>query len=287
MDKGLIIKAISGFFYVKTADGRVLSCKAKGAFRKEGVVPLVGDMVLTDQDTVVEILPRKNTFLRPAAANIDLALMIVSSHKPQPNPVVLDRLIAICEEKKMETALIITKSDQKRNSAFGDIYRQAGFPVIETGLGIDNLSDIFALMEGKVSMLIGNTGAGKSTLLNRLFPELSIETGEISQKLGRGRHTTRHIQLYPIPGGGYIADTPGFGTVEVEKYGRIRKEELQYCFREFSPYLGKCRFQDCSHRSEKGCAVLDAVKAGKIPCSRHQSYVAMYEEAAKIKDWET
>ena len=283
--QGLIIKAISGAFYVQTDDA-ILPCKARGIFRKRGIAPLAGDYVRIEDDNIIEILPRKNELVRPKAANIDLALMTVSTTEPSPNTFVLDKMLAVCEYKKIEPVIILTKTDLKEDDSFAEIYRKAGYTVILTGEDIHNEQDILALMQGKVSIFIGNTGVGKSTLLNRLFPDLDLRTAAISNKLGRGRHTTRQVELYPIPGGGYVADSPGFSTVELEQYEPIRKEQLQYCFREFAPFLEKCRFVDCSHRRELGCAVAKAVEDGLISPSRHESYVTLYEEAMKIPDWQ-
>ena len=283
--QGLIIKAISGAFYVQTEDA-ILPCKARGIFRKRGIAPLAGDYVRIEDDNIVEILPRKNELVRPKAANIDLALMTVATTEPSPNTFVLDKMLAVCEVKKIEPVIVMTKNDLKTDDAFVDIYQKAGFNVIVTGEDIHNEQQILSLMQGKVSIFIGNTGVGKSTLLNRLFPDLDLRTGAISNKLGRGRHTTRQVELYPIPGGGYVADSPGFSTVELEQYEPIRKEQLQYCFREFAPFLDKCRFADCSHRKEPGCAGLQAIEQGLVSESRHESYMMLYEEAMKIPDWQ-
>ena len=283
--EGLIIKAISGAFYVQTPDA-ILPCKARGIFRKRGIAPVAGDRVRIEGDNIVEILPRKNELVRPKAANIDLALMTVSTVRPVPNTYVLDKLITVCEFKQIEPVIILTKTDLKTDDTFTDIYQNAGFTVIQTGKGIENREEILAVMKGKTSIFIGNTGVGKSTLLNRLFPDLGLRTAAISDKLGRGRHTTRQVELYPVPGGGYVADSPGFSSVELEAYEPIRKEELAGCFREFRPYLDGCQFADCSHRKEKGCAVLKAIDDGKISLSRHESYVMLYEEAMQIPDWQ-
>lgn len=285
IQKGLIMKAISGFYYVETADG-LLECKAKGVFRKKGITPFVGDMAEVEDNTVVNILPRKNELLRPPAANLDQALMVVSASSPEPNLLVLDKLIAVCEYKDIEPVLVITKTDLSDGEWLCKLYRNAGFKVISTNTGMDNVDEIRSLLKDKMTLFIGNTGVGKSTLLNRLFPELQLATAEISTKLGRGRHTTRHVELYPLAEGGYVADTPGFSTVELEQYDRILKGDLQYCFREFQEYLGECKFLDCSHRVEKGCAVLEALKQEKISQNRHESYCALYEDAMKIKEWE-
>ncbi|MCI8601355.1 MAG: ribosome small subunit-dependent GTPase A [Oscillospiraceae bacterium] len=287
LTEGLIVKAISGFYYV-VPDGEpegLLACTAKGVFRKRGTAPLAGDRVRVEAGVVAEILPRKNELLRPPAANLDQALLTVSAAKPAPNALVLDKLIAVCEYKGIEPVIIITKTDLCDGRAFGGIYERAGFQVLYTGEDSPGREAILALLRGKVSIFIGNSGVGKSTMLNRLFPGLSLATAAISDKLGRGRHTTRHVELFPLPGGGYAADTPGFSTVELERYGAIRKEELAGCFREFKPYEGRCQFADCAHLKEKGCAVLAALDAGEIPASRHESYLALYEAAQKIPDW--
>ena len=287
LTEGLIVKAISGFYYV-VPDGEpegLLACTAKGVFRKRGTAPLAGDRVRVEAGVVAEILPRKNELLRPPAANLDQALLTVSAAKPAPNALVLDKLIAVCEYKGIEPVIIITKTDLCDGRAFGGIYERAGFQVLYTGEGSPGREAILALLRDKVSIFIGNSGVGKSTMLNRLFPGLSLATAAISDKLGRGRHTTRHVELFPLPGGGYAADTPGFSTVELERYGAIRKEELAGCFREFKPYEGRCQFADCAHLKEKGCAVLAALDAGEIPASRHESYLALYEAAQKIPDW--
>ena len=285
MTEGLIIKAISGAFYVQTEDA-ILPCKARGIFRKRGIAPLAGDHVRIEEDNIIEILPRKNELVRPKAANIDLVLMTVATTEPSPNAFVLDKMLAVCEYKKIEPVIVMTKNDLKSAEDFTRIYENAGFTLIRTGEGLCGEEEILSLMKGKVSIFIGNTGVGKSTLLNRLFPDLDLRTAAISQKLGRGRHTTRQVELYPIEGGGYVADSPGFSSIELEQYEPVRKEELAGCFREFQPFIDKCQFGDCSHRREKGCAVVQAVKDEIISPSRHESYIALYEEAMKIPEWQ-
>lgn len=283
--QGIIIKAISGFYYVETADG-IVECKAKGVFRKKGITPLVGDTVMIEDNTVSEVMPRKNEMLRPPAANLDRVLTIVSAADPEPNLFVLDKIIAVCEFKGIEPIIVVTKTDIKDGTSLYDLYSNAGYTVILTNPEIDNVEEIRVVLKDKITLFVGNTGVGKSTLLNRIFPNLELKTAEISTKLGRGRHTTRHVEMYKLPEGGYVADTPGFSTVEPEQYDRILKEDLQHCFKEFEEYIGECKFQDCSHRVEKGCAVLDALNDGKIAKSRHESYTMIYEDAAKIKEWE-
>lgn len=292
MVKGLIVRALSGFYYVKADDGREYECRARGIFRKQEVSPCVGDRVELEpteegKGQVSAILPRKNSLIRPPVANLDLLVLVVSAREPLPNLFVLDKLLAIAEYQNIPPAIVLTKSDLEDPSPVADIYRKVGYPVFvvssETGDGVE---EVRSFLQGKLCAFTGNTGVGKSSLLNRIDPRLSIETAQISQKLGRGRHTTRHVQLYEQPGGGYIADTPGFSAVDLERFQVILKEELELCFPEFEPYRTKCRFTGCSHTKEKGCAVLAAVEAGEIPKSRHESYLALYEDAKNIKEWE-
>jgi ribosome biogenesis GTPase len=271
--EGLIVRALSGFYYVKTGEGQEVECRARGLFRKQEISPCVGDRVELEETgegkgQVVAILPRKNSLVRPPVANLDLLVLVVSSCEPLPNLLVLDKLLAIAECQNIPPAIVLTKSDLEDPSPVADIYRKVGYPVFvvssETGEGVE---EVRAFLSGKLCAFTGNTGVGKSSLLNRIDPRLSIETAQISQKLGRGRHTTRHVQLYEQPGGGYIADTPGFSAVDLERFQVILKEDLELCFPEFEPYRTKCRFTGCSHTKEKGCAVLAAVEAGEIPKS--------------------
>ena len=286
MEQGMIQKALSGFYYVKTDSGQLLECRAKGIFRKEGRSPLVGDRVVVENGVVSEIAPRKNEILRPPVANVDLAVMVVSATQPEPNLLVLDKLIAVCEWKKIKPVLVFTKSDLADCRELQELYRKAGFSVFTSVPGQTDYESLLLCMKDKLSVFIGNSGVGKSTLMNSLMPELNLATAHISDKLGRGRHTTRHVELYELPIGGLVADTPGFSSVELDKYGNIRPEELPECFREFSEYTENCQFPDCSHRVEKGCAVLEAVRNGQISKSRHESYCQMAEDAGKIKEWE-
>ena len=290
--EGLIVRALSGFYYVKTGEGQEVECRARGLFRKQEISPCVGDRVELEETgegrgQVVAILPGKNSLVRPPVANLDLLVLVVSSCEPLPNLLVLDKLLAIAECQNIPPAIVLTKSDLEDPSPVADIYRKVGYPVFvvssETGEGVE---EVRAFLSGKLCAFTGNTGVGKSSLLNRIDPRLSIETAQISQKLGRGRHTTRHVQLYEQPGGGYIADTPGFSAVDLERFQVILKEDLELCFPEFEPYRTKCRFTGCSHTKEKGCAVLAAVEAGEIPKSRHESYLSLYEDAKNIKEWE-
>lgn len=287
---GLIVKAISGFYYIEAADG-VYECKARGVFRKRGVSPTVGDRaeitVFDDHTAALEdILPRKNYIVRPPLANLDRLFIVASVSEPAPSTLMLDKITAVAIHKGIEPVMVFTKTDLADSSELIDIYRSAGIPAFSYSIKERQGADeIIALLKGKISAFTGNTGVGKSSLLNSLFPGLEIATGEISRKLGRGRHTTRHSELYAV-GGGYVADTPGFGTVDIERYEVVKKDDLAYCFPEFEAYLTDCRFTSCSHTCEKGCAVLEALKNGKIAPSRHASYVAMYDEVKELADWQ-
>ena len=291
--RGIIRKGIGGFYYVES-DEKTYECKARGIFRKRKITPLPGDCVEfslhEDEDgNIDEILPRKNYLIRPAVANIDRLFIVASVREPLPNAFIIDKTIAAAEDRGIEPVLVITKTDLASPEEFEAIYRSCGFEVVlfsaVTGEGIERMHAL--LRVGGISAFTGNSGVGKSTMLNRLYPGFSLETGEISEKLGRGRHTTRSVELLKLPDGGYAADTPGFSSLEFDRFDLIRKENLPYCFREFEPYLGRCRFSyGCSHTSEPGCAVLEAVREGKIHPTRHKSYVQMYEEVRDLKDWQ-
>ena len=287
--EGLIRKGVGGFYYVEAA-GALYECKARGIFRKEGVIPLAGDWVdisLKPDGTgsIDRIHPRLNALVRPPVANIDRLLIVASLCDPAPNRLVIDKMIASAEDKEIDPILVISKTDLADAGELEAVYRMAGIRTVRfssvSGEGAEVLRDLLA---NGVSAFTGNSGAGKSSLLNRLFPAFDLPTGEISRKLGRGRHTTREVELLPLPTGGYVVDTPGFSSLDVEQIARIRKENLPFCFREFLPYLGQCRFSSCAHLCEKGCAVLAAVQEGKIHPSRHESYRLMYKELKNIEE---
>lgn len=283
---GIIIKCLGGLYTVESPDG-IQECKARGVFRNRGISPCVGDSVKTENGVITEIAERRNCIIRPPLANLDQLVFVVSTCEPSPNYLILDKFIAIAEYKGITPVVVITKTDLGDSSPIREIYSKTGIEVAE--VSYDDESSVEAvrkLLCGKISAFTGNSGAGKSTLLNAVDPTLDIATGEISRKLGRGRHTTRHAELYKLSGGGYIADTPGFSTFDTNRYDIIRKEELAGCFREFDGLTDKCLFRDCAHICEKGCAVVEAVENGDIPQSRHESYKAMYEEAKQLKEWE-
>ena len=290
--EGIILKALSGFYYVDGGDGALTACRGRGKFRHQKLTPLVGDRVrftpLGEGAGILdEILPRKNQFQRPAVANIDQLVVIASGAVPVTDPFLIDRVVSIAEGRDCEPVICINKCDLDAAEELYQTYRKAGFLTLrvsaETGKGIPELASAIA---GKVSAFTGNSGVGKSSILNALEPEFRLQVGEVSDKLGRGRHTTRHVELFRLSSGAIVADTPGFSSFDTEGMELRRPEELQYTFREFAPYLDQCRFTGCAHVKEKGCAVLAAVKAGAIAPSRHASYVRLYEQAKEVPEWE-
>lgn len=288
---GLIIKAIGGLYTVDASDG-IYECTARGIFRKKKISPVCGDNVefSIEQNgscVINEIMERRSILIRPPLANLDMLVFVSSVCEPKPNLLLLDKFIAISEFKGITPIVVFTKIDKQDCSEFSKIYRQAGITVFEVNNNNgEGCEAVKKALVGRLSAFTGNTGVGKSSLLNNLFPDLRLETNEISKKLGRGKHTTRHVQLYKIDEGGYIADTPGFSSFDTNKYDIIFKDQLAECFTEFSSFTDKCKFPDCSHTREKGCAVIEAVQNGAIPKSRHDNYIEMYEEAKNLKEWE-
>lgn len=289
-EKGIITKLIGGFYYVEAAE-KVYECKARGAFRIKGSSPCVGDYVEIgvpdDGYCVIEkVLPRKNSIVRPALANIDRLVIVSSIISPSPNTLIIDKMIATAVKKNIEPMLVISKTDLESPDGLYKIYSNSGINTLcfsSKDFNADELKK--RILTNGITAFTGNSGVGKSTLLNAMFPGIAAETGDISKKLGRGRHTTRTVGLYKTDSG-YVADTPGFSTVDLQRYEIIKKDELAGCFTEFEPYLDDCRFTSCSHTKEIGCAVLRAVEEGKIEKSRHQSYVTMYNEVKDLKEWE-
>ncbi len=287
--EGLIIKALSGFYYVETEEG-IIECKARGRFRNSGTSPLVGDRVTLELEgnkgVVDQVLTRRNYLDRPPVANIDKLFIVSSVVTPAPNCLLIDRLTALAEFKNIIPIIVFNKKDEGDVSDFVRKYSKVGYKTIEcsakTGDGCD---DIKAELSNSISAFTGNSGVGKSSILNLLFPELSLSTGEVSQKLGRGRHTTRHTELFRHRFNGYVADTPGFSSLESDISSLDFKEELINCFPEFSEYSGFCKFTDCKHIGENGCAVKAAVDSGEIEASRLESYITIYNELKYLKHW--
>ena len=287
---GRILRSLSGFYDVQTPAG-LITCRGRGHLRRGADIPLTGDLVEISVEKgkgmVEKILPRKNHFVRPAVANVDALVGFAANVNPVTEPFLIDRVAAIAGDQEVPVVLCINKCDLDPAVDLERIYKNAGFTVImtsaETGEGVEALRTAIA---GKLVAFTGNSGVGKSSILNRLAPELCLATGEVSEKLGRGRHTTRHVELYKLGEDTYVADTPGFSSFDTDQMDVILKENLQYAFPDFGKYIGECQFRDCSHRKEPGCAVTAAVGEGRIERSRYDSYLKLYEKAALIKEWE-
>ena len=287
---GRIIRSLSGFYEVQTQEGTV-TCRGRGALRRDGMTPLTGDLVQISiergKGMVEQILPRKNSFIRPAVANVDVLVIFAANSNPVTEPFLIDRVAAIAGDREVPVILCVNKCDLDPAVDLIRIYTNAGFRVIatsaQTGEGVEELR---AAVSGKLAAFTGNSGGGKSSLLNRRAPQLQLPTGEVSQKLGRGRHTTRHVELYALDDDTYVADTPGFSSFDTDQMEVILKENLQYAFPDFAPYIGCCQFRDCTHRKEPGCGVTAALAEGKLEQTRYESYLRLYEKASQIKQWE-
>lgn len=290
--KGKIIKGIAGFYYVHTPEeGRIYECKAKGIFRKEKLKPLVGDDVEIDTNdqpegkgTIIDILPRKNELIRPAVVNVDQAMVIFAAAEPDPNLNLLDRFLIMMQRQKVNTVVCFNKKDivtEKELSLLMDIYQRSGYEVIGTSMHEkDGLTDIYLLLKGKTTVLAGPSGVGKSSLINEMKPEANMETGSVSEKIKRGKHTTRHSELIYVEENTYVMDTPGFSSLYIHE---IEKDELKDYFIEFTEYEEQCRFIGCMHLNEPGCAVKEALEEGKISHIRYENYKALYNELKDIR----
>ena len=287
---GRILRSLSGFYDVQTPAGLV-TCRGRGILRKSGMEPLTGDLVEVSVEKgrgmVERVLPRKNSFVRPAVANMDALVIFAANVNPVTEPFLIDRVAAIAGDQEVPVYICVNKCDLDPAVDLVRIYEHAGFQVIrasaETGEGVEELRH---LIRGKLTAFTGNSGVGKSSMLNRLCPQLGLASGEVSEKLGRGRHTTRHVELYCLEEDTFVADTPGFSSFDTDQMELILKENLQYAFPDFGPYIGSCQFHDCSHRAEPGCAVTAAVASGDVERTRYDSYLRLYEKSSQIKLWE-
>lgn len=295
MPKGLIVKALSGFYYVlpegEEDTSRTVQCRARGVFKIKGVSPLVGDRVVYDvaesgDGTVLEVLPRTTELVRPPVANADTAVLVFSVAEPELNLRLLDRFLVHTEFAELNTIICFSKTDvADYDEAFLkhalELYEGIGYPAVAASSQAgDGLEELTSLLEGKITVLAGQSGVGKSSLLNALVPGIRLETGEVSARLGRGRHTTRHVELIPLPNGGIVADTPGFSQLDFQG---IEAEQLSHCFREFQSWAADCKFRGCLHRNEPGCEVKAAVELGNIAATRYENYSIFLEEIGEMK----
>lgn len=290
--KGIILKGIGGFYYVETEEG-VFECKAKGKFRKERIVPLAGDRVVvtlreSQENTIDKIFERKNKLIRPPVANLDKLMIIVSVASPLPNPLIIDKLTVISQRVNILPVIVITKADldEEKAKELFEIYSSTGYSTyVFSSVDKRNIKEISSEFKNCITALTGNSGAGKSTLLNCIDGNLNLSTGEISNKLGRGRHTTRQAEIFHVADG-LVIDSAGFSSIEFSKDNLLLASELQHCFNEFEEHIPNCRFNGCTHINTKDCAVIEAVEKGIISQSRYESYISIYNELKDIKSWQ-
>ena len=285
--EGIIIKGIGGFYYVKAADGNVYECKARGIFRNEKIIPVIGDNVRIETDgakgAVTDIFPRRTQLVRPSVANIDMLVLVAAAASPDPNLFLIDKMLINAQINGIQPIICINKTDLTEGTELADIYTNAGYKVISVcakeNIGIDALLDA---VKGKISAFAGLSGVGKSSILNILTGN-ALETGAVSEKIQRGKHTTRHVELFELPQGGFVLDTPGFSSLEIYT---IKADELQNYFPEMAQTKDMCRFRGCSHINEPDCAVKAMLIDGRMPQSRYESYKTLYNQLNSVKEWE-
>lgn len=285
--EGIIIKGIGGFYYVKAADGNVYECKARGIFRNEKIIPVIGDNVRIETDgakgAVTDIFPRRTQLVRPSVANIDMLVLVAAAASPDPNLFLIDKMLINAQINGIQPIICINKTDLTEGKELADIYTNAGYKVIRVcakeNIGIDALFDA---VKGKISAFAGLSGVGKSSILNILTGN-ALETGAVSEKIQRGKHTTRHVELFELPQGGFVLDTPGFSSLEIHT---IKADELQNYFPEMAQTKDMCRFRGCSHINEPDCAVKAMLIDGRMPQSRYESYKTLYNQLNSVKEWE-
>lgn len=287
--EGIVVKGIGGFYYVKV-ENQIIQCKGRGIFKKDGIKIAVGDMVTIELNegsdaTITKIHERRNCFIRPPIANVDCFAVVLAAANPEPNFTIIDRFLVMAEKSNMDVILCVNKLDlaepvmvERLENIYKKIYPMV-FLNAKTGTGIEELKQ---LMAGKKCALAGPSGVGKSTILNALEPKVTVETGEISEKTKRGKHTTRHVEIFDTNFGALVFDTPGFTSFEVLE---AEEDELQHLYPEMLPYLGKCKYDDCRHIKEPECSVLEAVQSGQISKSRYRSYAEQYKEIKEKKKY--
>ena len=304
--EGIIISGVGGLYSVRADSGEIFPCRAKGAFRRKGLSPLVGDRVSIrppeasgKEYFIEEIFERKNSLIRPPMANLETLFVTFAPKNPEPSTLYLDKLLSIAVFNHIKPVVIITKADISEELAefYANIYRKAGFPVFisssENGKGVEDLKEYILSLKG-ICAFAGASGVGKSTLMNALFPSLTLDTGVLSEKISRGKHTTRSVTLYSMTdlmkgasSESYIADTPGFSMLDFIEFDFYSLEDLPHCFPEFEPYLSGCRYTDCSHTKESAsdCAIAAAIENGEIAKERHESYLSIYADLFGKRPW--